>query len=126
MSEQPYGVRVESDNEVVFVVLASAKTADEARRSVRYLLNGECARVLDAHPWRVDADLTALRRAYAQACTNLATIRPSGIEGATVGDDAKRYQDALLAGWGGIEGWDANSHAQPSLQPDDDVSSQGT
>lgn len=50
--------------------------------------------------------LDALERAYAQACTNLATIRPSGIEGAAIGDDAERYHDALLAGWGGIEGWD--------------------
>ena len=50
--------------------------------------------------------LDAIEKAYMQACTNLATIRPSGIEGATIGDDAQRYHDALLAGWGGIEGWD--------------------
>ncbi len=52
------------------------------------------------------AENQRLEKAYAQACTNLATIRPSGIEGATIGDDADRYHDALLAGWGGIEGWD--------------------
>ncbi len=51
--------------------------------------------------------LVALLTAFRQACTNLATIRPSGIEGATLGDDADRYHDALLAGWGGIEGWDS-------------------
>lgn len=52
------------------------------------------------------AEARRMERAYAQACTNLATIRPSGIDGSTIGDDAQRYRDALLAGWGGIEGWD--------------------
>lgn len=55
--------------------------------------------------------IESLEKAYFQACTNLATIRPSHIEGATIGDDAQRYHDALLAGWGGIDGWDA--HSQP-------------
>ena len=48
----------------------------------------------------------ALRRAYWQACTNLATVRPSDYPGSTIEDDARRYHDALLAGWGGIQGWD--------------------
>ena len=52
------------------------------------------------------AEHRKLERAYAQACTNLATVRPSDVEGATIGEDAQRYHDALLAGWGGIQGWD--------------------
>lgn len=57
----------------------------------------------------VGAEVRKLERAYAQACTNLATVRPSDYEGATIGDDAQRYQDALLAGWGGIQGWDEHA-----------------
>ena len=74
-------------------------------RDVRKLLASKHHCSPELHRVGTEA-LDALERAYAQACTNLATIRPSGIEGATIGDDAQRYHDALLAGWGGIEGWD--------------------
>lgn len=76
-------------------------------------LLGFCQEVVSAC-----AEHRRLERAYWQACTNLATVRPSDIEGATIGDDAERYHDALLAGWGGIQGWpDRASQTQSERAP---------
>jgi hypothetical protein len=46
-----------------------------------------------------------LERAYRQACMNLATVRPDLSRNLSLGENADLYYDALLAGWGGIEGW---------------------
>lgn len=61
-----------------------------------------------------DLDLDSLaaenaeyEKALAQACTNLATIRGSNTEGRSVGDDARAWKAALLAGWGGPDWSDA-------------------
>jgi hypothetical protein len=52
-----------------------------------------------------------LERAYRQACTNLATIRPDMSREFSIGETADLYYDALLAGWGGIEGYDPGRSA---------------
>jgi hypothetical protein len=54
----------------------------------------------------------SLERAYRQACTNLATIRPDLTRDFSVGETADLYYDALLAGWGGIEGYDPGRHSE--------------
>ena len=45
---------------------------------------------------------------------NLATIRPDlSREDFTLGDQADLWYDALLAGWGGIEGYDPGREPKP-------------
>jgi hypothetical protein len=44
-------------------------------------------------------DVTMLERAFKQACTNLATISPSGRD-TSLGEDADAWAEALLSGFG--------------------------
>jgi hypothetical protein len=46
----------------------------------------------------------ALNRAYRQACTNLA-VRSFHGKDISLAEEAELWQEALLAGWSGIEGW---------------------
>ena len=57
------------------------------------------------HP--VIDEVLSLDRSFRQACMNLATIRPDPTrDGFTLADQAGLWHDALMAGWGGIEGYD--------------------
>lgn len=49
-------------------------------------------------------DKSVVVRALAQACTNLAMTSFRGKD-TSLGEEAQRWQDALLAGWAGVEGW---------------------
>lgn len=50
------------------------------------------------------AQFDALVKAYRQACSNLACSSFRGKD-TSLGEEADRWEAALLAGWSGVEGW---------------------
>ncbi len=83
------------------------KQAEDAQHTQH--LKGSCVPQWDydrmeARAVRAEEALRQTERAFAQACTNLAVLRPDGRD-MSIGEIADLYRDALLAGWGGIQGW---------------------
>lgn len=100
------------------------RAAEDGERIYRAYMHGDIEDMTAADLNRLSGILTldlpdalgaydGLERAYRQACTNLATIRPDLTRDLSLGEQADLYYDALLDGWGGIEGYDPGRKPAP-------------